>query len=47
MTIMIKNKTGYIPKIMPPEVATAVPPLNRANKGYICPITAKTPIASR
>src|SRR5699024_5812081 len=44
--IMI-NSSGLTPKIMPPDVATAFPPLKRAKSGYVCPKTAKTPIARR
>src|SRR5699024_12101227 len=41
------NSSGLTPKIMPPDVATAFPPLKRAKSGYVCPKTAKTPIARR
>jgi len=42
-TTSSKNNTGAYPKRIPPEVATALPPLNPANIGYICPITAAKP----
>src|SRR5690625_819945 len=41
------NKMGLTPKIIPPDVATAFPPLNLAKIGYVCPRTAKIPIMSR
>ena len=33
--IMMINNNGLTPKIMPPEVATAFPPLKFANNGYV------------
>lgn len=41
--IVTKKSKGSCPKRIPAEVATAFPPLNPANSGYIWPITAKTP----
>ena len=35
LTIITKNNSGLTPKIIPPEVATAFPPLNRAKRGYV------------
>ena len=32
---MIKNKTGLIPKMIPADVATALPPLKFAKIGYV------------
>src|SRR5699024_7609249 len=45
-TIIINNN-GLTPKIIPPDVATALPPLKRAKIGYVCPMTANIPIISR
>src|SRR5690625_2780216 len=35
LTTITINNIGLIPKIMPPEVATAIPPLKRAKTGYV------------
>src|SRR5699024_1619153 len=42
----IKNMIGFTPKIIPAEVATALPPLKLANKGKVWPITANNPTSN-
>src|SRR5699024_322045 len=47
VTTMITNKIGLIPNMIPPDVATAFPPLNIANNGYVLPNTANKPMIRR
>src|SRR5699024_12637977 len=46
VTIITTNSNGLTPSMIPPDVATALPPLNLAKSGYVCPKTAKSPMTS-
>ena len=43
----VKKRKGATPRIIPADVATALPPLNPAKTGKVCPSTAKRPINNR
>lgn len=45
--IITKKSKGLTPKIIPPDVATAFPPLNFAKTGYVWPMTANNPKMTR